>query len=74
MILAETDLDQYISKEVPKLDGHEGKAIHKKKLVMSKRLIVEYIKDILTPHVSSLKTPTEVFDALTKLFKGNKIN
>ena len=32
------------------------------------------IKDHLIPHVSSLKTPKAMFDALTKLFEGNNIN
>ena len=40
----------------------------------AKRIIANSIKDHLIPHVSSLKTPKEVFDALTKLFKGKNIN
>ena len=39
MILEENYLDQYISKEVPKLEGDEDKAIHKEKLVKAKRII-----------------------------------
>ena len=31
-------------------------------------------KDHLIPHVSSLKTPKEMFDSLTKLFEGKNIN
>ena len=74
LILEENDLDQYISKEVPKLEGDEAKAIHKNKLVKAKRIIAYFIKDHRIPHVSSLKTPKEVFDALTKLFEGKNIN
>ena len=47
---------------------------HKNKLVMAKRIISDSIKDHLIPHVSSLKTPKAMFDALTKLFEGKKIN
>ena len=52
----------------------EAKVLHKKKLVMAKRIIVDSIKDHLIPQVSSLKTPKEMFDTLTKLFQGKNIN
>ena len=35
---------------------------------------VDSIKDHLILHVSSLKTPKEMFDSLTKLFEGKNIN
>ena len=74
MILEEHDLDNYVSGEFLAPEGDEAKAIHKKNLVKAKRIIAYSIKDHLIPHVSSLKTPKEVFDALTKLFEGNNIN
>ena len=57
---------------VPKED--EAKALHKKKLVMEKRIIADSIKDHLIQQVSSLKTPKAMFDSLTKLFEGKNIN
>ena len=54
-ILEENDLDQYITQEVPEPEGYEDKATHKKNLDKSKRIIVDYIKDHLIPHVSSFK-------------------
>ena len=39
-----------------------------------KRIIVDSIKDYLIPHVSSFKTPKEVYDALKKMFEGKNIN
>ena len=74
VILEENDLDKYINDEVPSLEGDEAKAIHKKKLFKAKRIIGDSIKDHLIPHVSSLKTPKEVFDSLKKLFEGRNIN
>ena len=41
---------------------------------MAKRIIADSIKDHLIPHVSSLKTPKTMFDALTNLFEGKNIN
>ena len=67
-------MDSYINEEVPVPEGDEAKVLHKKKLVMAKRIIADSIKDHLIPHVSSLKTPKEMFDALTKLFEGKNIN
>ena len=74
LILEENDLDQYISKEVLELEGDEAKAIYKMNLFKAKRIIADSIEDHLIPHVSSLKTPKEVFDALTNLFEGKNIN
>ena len=41
---------------------------------MSKRIIVDSIKDHFLTQVSSLKTPKDMFDALTKLFEVKNIN
>ena len=41
---------------------------------MEKRIIADSIKYHLIPHVSSIKTPKAMFDALTKLFEGKNIN
>ena len=74
LILEENDLYQYISTEVPELEGDEAKDIHNKNLVKSKRIIAYSIKDRLIPHVSSLNKPNEVFDALIMIFEGTNIN
>ena len=66
LILKENDLDQYISKEVLEPEGDEAKA-------RAKRIIAGSIKDHLIPHVSSLKTPNEVFDAMTKQSKKKRL-
>ena len=49
LVLEENGLDSYISEEVPVPEGDEAKALHKKKLVMEKRIIANYIKDHLIP-------------------------
>ena len=67
-------MDSYIYEEIPVPEGDEAKALHKKKLAMEKRIIVDSIKDHLLPQVSSLKTPKDMFDSLTKLFERKNIN
>ena len=67
-------MDSYISREVPVPEGDEAKSLLKKKLVKAKKIIADSIKDHLIPQVSSLKTPKEMFDSLTKLFEEKNIN
>ena len=74
LILEENDLDQYINGEVPKPQGDEDEATHKKNLVKTNIIIAYSIKDHFIPHVSSFKTSKEVYDALTKMFEGKNIN
>ena len=50
------------------------KSLHKKKLVKAKKILADSIKDHLIPQVSSLKTPKEMFDSLTKIFEGKNTN
>ena len=42
LVLEENELDSYIHEEIPVLEGDEAKALHKKKLVMTKRIIEFY--------------------------------
>ena len=48
-VLEENELDSYIHEEVPVPEGDEAKALHKKNLVMEKRIIAYSIKDHLIP-------------------------
>ena len=41
---------------------------------MAKRIIADSIKGQPIPQVSSLTTPKDIFDALTKMFEGKNIN
>ena len=49
LVLEENELDSYITEEVPVPEGDEAKALHKKKLVLEKRIIIDSIKDHLIP-------------------------
>ena len=73
-IFEENELDTYISREVPVPEGDKAKAFLKNNLVNANNIIVDSIEDHLIPQVSSLKTPKEMVDSLTKLFEGKNIN
>ena len=47
LVLEENELDSYIHEEVPALEGDEAKALHKKNMVMAKRIIDDSVKDHL---------------------------
>ena len=49
LVLEENELDSYINEEVPVPKEYEAKALHKKKLVMDKRIIIDSVKDHLIP-------------------------
>ena len=51
LVLEENELDSYISEEVLIPEGDEAKALHKKKLVMAKRIVAYSIKDRLIQQV-----------------------
>jgi hypothetical protein len=74
LILEENDLEDFVKEEVPKPNEDEAKEKYKKNLVKAKRIIVDSIKDHLIPHVSSLTTPKQMFDALSRLYEGKNIN
>ena len=74
LILEEHDLEGFIEADIPEPEEDEAKAKHKKSLIRAKRIIADSIKDHLIPHVSSLKTPKKMFEALSRLYKGKNIN
>ena len=49
LVLEDNELDSYVHEEVPVPEGDEEKSLHKKKMVMEKRIIVDSIKDHLIP-------------------------
>ena len=64
-----------MSREVPVPEGDEAQSITPEELGQGQEgMITDSIMDHLVPQVSSLNTPKEMFDSLTKLFEGKNIN
>jgi hypothetical protein len=74
LILEENDLVSFVEKDIKEPKGDEEKYKYKKDLIKAKRIIVDSIKNHLIPHVSALKTPKQMMDALSHLFEGKNIN
>ena len=68
LLLEDHDLKYYFKGGALDSEGYEEKAKEAKKIVANS------IKDHLIQHVSSLKTPKVMFDALTNLYEGKGIN
>ena len=71
LILQENDLDKYVKEEFLEAEAKEK---HIKDMFTAQRIIADSIKDHLIPQVSSKKTPKEMYDALSRMFKGRSIN
>jgi hypothetical protein len=74
LILAENDLARFIKEEVPEPEDAVEKAKHQKVSIRAQTIIADSIKDHLIPYVSSKNTQKEMFDSLSKLYKGKNIN
>jgi hypothetical protein len=74
LILEENDLAKFIKENVPELEEVAAKAKYQKDMVRAKRTNAHSIKDHLIPQVSSKNTQKEMFDALTRMYKGRNIN
>jgi hypothetical protein len=55
---------------LPEPEEEDAKAKLRKNEVKAKRILTDSIKDHMTPNVSKLKTPKEMFDSLTKLYES----
>ena len=73
-ILKENGLEKYIKNEFTEPKEDESKEKHEKDLIKAMRIIVDSIKDHLSPQVSSKKTPKEMYDALSRMYEGRNIN
>ena len=69
LVLQENDLKGFIEADIPEPEEGEAKGKHKNNLVKAKRIIENFIKDHMIPRVSSLKTPKQMFDALSRLYE-----
>ena len=66
LILKENDLHKYIK--------DESKEKHEQDLIKEMRIIVDSIKYHLIPHVSSKKTPNQMYDAISRMYERRNIN
>ena len=72
----ENELDTYMSREVPVLEGYEPQRLTQEELDQGQEdhcWFNDSMTDQLIPQVSSLKT-SKMFDSLTKLFEGKNRN
>ena len=69
----ENELDTYMSREVPVLEGDEPQSLTQEELDQVKKITGYSIMDQLVAQVSSLKT-SKMFDSLIKLFEDKNIN
>ena len=74
LVMREQDLVKHVTEDVPEPEEEEAKEKYMKDQVRAMRIIADSIKDHLIPQVSSLETPKQMLDALTRMFEGKNIN
>jgi len=74
IILEENDLLDYINQDIPELVEDKEKVKHKKKEVMTKRILVDSIREHLIPHIPELNIAKKMYIALVKLFESKNIS
>ena len=73
-LLEENDLKEYVEMVIPNPKDAQELAAHKKREVKAKRVLLDYVKDHLIPHISEKKTGKEMYDALVGLYQKRNIN
>ena len=74
LILKENGIEKYIKDDIAEPKEDEAKKKHEQALIKEMRIIVDSIKDHLTPQVSPKKTPNKMYDALFRMYEGKNIN
>ena len=74
LIMREQGLVKHVMEDVPEPEEEEAKEKFIKDQVRAMRIIADSIKNHLIPQVSSLETPKQMLDALTRMFEGKNIN
>ena len=52
LILEENDLMDHINQDIPELEEDEEKVKHRKKEVMTRRILVDSVREHLIPHIA----------------------
>jgi len=66
-ILEENDILNHVKGEISKQEGDEEKSKYKKNEVKAKRILIDYVKDHLIPHLFEFNTAKKMHDALVGL-------
>jgi hypothetical protein len=74
LILEKNYLVSFFEQYIEEPEGDEAIEKYKKDLINAQMIIVDSIKNHLIPHVSTLKNPKKMMDALSHLFEGKNIN
>jgi hypothetical protein len=72
--LEDDDLLRLIEKTLPTTKIDEEKDEWKAYDIKARKIIICSVRDHLLPHISTLKTTYEMYDALKKMFERNNTN
>jgi hypothetical protein len=67
LLLEKNDLKDYVEMVIPDPNDAQELATHRKKEVKAKRVLLDFVKDHLIPHIFEKKTTKDMYDALVGL-------
>ena len=68
-ILEENDVNDIVFNVSEEPTSNAGRLAYKKKQAKARRIIYDYVKEIVLPYVTTLKTAKECFDTLANLYE-----
>ena len=69
-VLEENEIQNYVKKDISKLEDEGEKAKYKKNEAKEKRILIDSVKDLLIHHISQLQTAKAMYDSLVGLFES----
>jgi hypothetical protein len=73
LVLKEYDLWELVDKTITPPRDLIALGAHNKE-IKAERVLLDYVKDHLIPHIKKKKTSKEIFDALVSLFQSKNMN
>ena len=73
-LLEENDLKDYVEIVILDLNDAQELATHRKREVKAKRVLLDFVKDHLIPHIFEKKTTKDMYDALVGLYQSRNEN
>ena len=74
LLLEENDLREYVEMVIPNPKDAQELATHRKREVKAKRVLLDFVKDHLIPHIFEKKTTKEMYDALVGSYQCGNTN
>jgi hypothetical protein len=74
LLLEENDLREYVEIVISDPNDPQELATHQKREMKAKRVLLDFVKDHLIPHISEKNKAKDMYDALVGLYQSRNAN